>query len=151
MRIRELPWQRQGDCWQPFFIRENFLAIAAVAYAGFLQHGRGLVVCDVELPTHAPVDWSRDLLDHQILFQPLPQALDLLRQLDADEETCIALSAALADYEPEQEIMLWLRGNGDVQVMRLKNLAIAPVEAYAQLGQRWDEFQIGIPFERRVP
>lgn len=151
MRIRELPWQRQGDYWQPFFIRENFLAIAAVAHAGFLQHGRGLVVCHVELPMHVPVDWSRDLLDHQICFQPLPQALDLLSQLDMDEEACIALSAALADYEPEREIMLWLRGNGDVQVMQLKNLAIAPAQAYAQLGQRWEEFQIGSSFERRVP
>ncbi|MBD2157689.1 hypothetical protein [Leptolyngbya sp. FACHB-16] len=151
MRIRELSWQRQGDYWQPLFIRENFLAIAAVAYAGFLQHGRGMVTCDVELPTHAPVDWSRDLLDHQICFQPLPYALELLSQLEVDEETCITLSAALADYEPEQEIMLWLRGNGDVQVMQLKNLAIAPVEAYTQLRQRWDEFQIGVSFERRVP
>jgi hypothetical protein len=150
MRIREVTWQSQGDYWQPLFIRENFLAIAAVAYAGFLQHGRGMVACNVELPTYAPVDWSRDLLDHQICFQPLPQALDLLSQLTVSEETCIALSVALADYEPEQEIMLWLRGNGDVQVMQLKNLAIAPAEAYAQLGQRWDEFQIDVSLQRRV-
>lgn len=151
MRIRELSWQRQEDYWQPLFIRENFLAIAAVAHAGFLQHGRGLVVGDVELPVHAPVDWSRDILDHQICFQPLPQALGYLSQLKLDTETCLTLSAALADYDPEQEIMLGLRGRGEVQIMQLRNLAIAPAEAYAQLGQRWDEFQIGVSFQRRVP
>jgi len=140
MRTQDIPWQKQGNHWQALFIRENFLAIAATAWAGMLRHGRGLVVCEVTLSDLATVNWHWEQVPHRLIFKPLPEAFDYLARLDLPEAEQRTLQLALTDYCPEQEILLELQGQGETLVLALQNLAIAPADAYAQWHQRWDEF-----------
>lgn len=145
------PGQRQGGDWQPLFIREHLMAIAPMAWSGFLRHGQGMLVCTVEFPAGTVVDWSLDTVDYRMRFMPIPEAIEQLQVLRLDRQEQAELAAALTHYYPRREIILWLSGYGETQVLRLKNLAIAPADAYAQLNRRWDEFQFKRPSEPRMP
>jgi len=149
MQIRDIPWQKQGDNWPAFFIREHFLAIAATAWAGFLQHGRGLVIGEVTLPSQGWVDWRQQAVAYRLAFLPLPEALDYLKQTNLPsnwpDEEYQSLRLKLAEYCAEGEIFLGLQGQGETLVLQLQNLAIAPRAAYAQFCQRREEFPCG-PF-----
>lgn len=141
MQIKDTPWQGHGGYWQPLFIRENMMAIAYAAWSGYLQHGRGMVVCDIDLPA-ASVNWGFDSVDYQIAFMPMPEAVPHIQQLELATLEQHRLNTTLACYNPECEVILLLNCQGRIEVNVLQNLAIAPADCYAQVCQRWDEFQL---------
>ena len=142
MRFKDAVWQGHFGYWQPLFIHENLLAIGHAAWEGWLQHGRGLVSCDVNLPATGALDWGADVADYHLQFLPTVAAIAQVQRLELQTEECAALEQMLATYSPTDAIVLLLTGSGQVQINCLRNLAIAPADCYAQMRQRWQEFQL---------
>ena len=143
MRFKDATWQGHFGYWQPLFIHEHLLAIGHAAWQGFLQHGRGLVVCDVDLPIGSELDWRADIANYRLQFLPFTAALAQQAQgLALQTEEQAALKQTLETYQPNQDIALLLSGNGQRQISWLRNLAIAPEECYAQVQHRWQEFHL---------
>jgi len=58
-------WQRTDVPWQARFIHGNSLVLGYAAWNGYLQQGRGLLVCDAIDQILPPINWST------IAFTPL--------------------------------------------------------------------------------
>lgn len=141
MRVQDSIWQGSFGYWQTLFIQQNMLAIGYTAWQGFLSLGRGMVVCDVELANVTSVDWSVDAVSHQLQFFSRSQVADHLQKLNLDCATLTQVEQTLTRYDPSQEIILLITGNGQININFLQHLAILPADCYAQVNHRWAEFQ----------
>jgi hypothetical protein len=99
------------------YIKDNWLQIAAAAWAGYQSEGRGVTVVDC-LKTF-PVATG---LGHAIRYIPLRHVPH-----DADYERHMA-----ADYDPEIEVVVTLVQASSEDTYRLANPRLAPPAAYAQ-------------------
>lgn len=141
MRIQDSVWQGYFGYWQNVFIHQNLLQIGYIAWNGFLTIGRGLVICDVDIPSNEPVNWQIDTVPYAAQFIAQPQADAYLQRLELDPAVIFNLTQIIATYDPTQEICILLTGNGQVDVNLLRHLAITPSECYEQVHHRWAEFQ----------
>ncbi|MEG3894207.1 MULTISPECIES: hypothetical protein [unclassified Microcoleus] len=140
MRPENSIWQGNFGYWQHGFIHTNLLMIGYTGWKGFQSFGRGVVVCDVDTKViHSTV----------IHFEPIPFAIQFipsnlmgfyLRSLSLDSSTISSVQAAVATYNPEQDILLVLKVNRQIEVNLLRKMAIAPADCYEQVCRRWDEF-----------
>lgn len=48
MKLKDSDWQGNFGYWQKSFIHANLMMIGYSAWQGFLQNGRGVLVCDVD-------------------------------------------------------------------------------------------------------
>lgn len=142
MRIQDSIWQGSFGCWQTPFIHQNLLAIGYAAWNGFLTIGRGIVVCHVDVCDNALVNWSIDPVQYDLQFIAQLQVVAYLERLELEPNAISKLLQVVATYNPSQAIVVLLTGNGQIEINLLQNLAIAPAECYAQVRQRWDEFQL---------
>jgi len=158
LKIADQIWQEQFSCWQSRFIHQNFLLIGYRAWQGYLEAGAGIVVCNL-LETIPPNwDWKMNSIPFNLTFVPATEATKYCQTIGL--RPCLAnalpkearsvlqsaierssLAEPIADYEPNQEIILLLRGNGELSVNRLQNLRVAPAACYEQVQRRWAEFQ----------
>ncbi|MCW6052457.1 hypothetical protein QUB60_12410 [Microcoleus sp. A2-C5] len=136
--------KRQGSFsyWQNKFIHQNMLTIGYTAWNGFLTLGRGMTVCDVDLPVNAPVNWQTDTIPHYLQFITELSVTDYLRRLELEPCAISNLLQIIATYNPTQEIIILLTGDGQIEIDLLQRLAIPPVDCYDQVRQRWGEFQL---------
>jgi hypothetical protein len=136
-----------GPCcsnpWQSLFISQNLLPIGYTAWHGFSMCGLGLVSCHVDLPI-TPVDWRMDVVPYHLEFIPESQVDAFLQRLGLDLFTIREVLQTVRTYNPNQEVVLFLTGGGQIEIDWLKNLAISPRSCYQQVRQRWAEFQVGV-------
>lgn len=149
MRIEDNKLQGSFDYWQNRFIHQNMLTIGYTAWNGFLTVGLGMVVCDVVLPVNTPVDWQADTVPHHLQFITELSVTDYLQPLELEPSSLSHLRQIIATYNPTQEILILLTGDGQIEIDLLQRLAIPPAACYQQVRQRWEEFQLCKTTQRR--
>lgn len=100
-----------------------------------------MVVCDVVDIVPPFIDWGIDTVDFDQRFVPQGQVAAYLQSLDLEKAAINALLKAIATYDPTEAIVVLVVGNGAVDINLLHHLAISPADCYAQVQQRWAEFQ----------
>lgn len=149
MRMRNELWQGYFGYWQNRFIQHNILTIGYTAWNGYVNVGKGVVVCDVVDTIPPSIDWSVDIVTFNLAFVPQAQLTLYLQALEVDKDAMTALHKAIATYDPTQAIVILIVGNGAVDINLLQDLAISPAECYEQVQQRWVEFQSDLNTHRR--
>lgn len=148
MRIQDSVWQGSFGYWQNLFIHQHILMIGYTAWNGFLTVGRGMVICDVDLPIAMPVNWTVDTVPHQLQFMAQSQIVDTLQQLELEPDTIFNVLQIVAKCDPAKEIIILITGSGQIDINFLQDLAIMPADCYEQIHHRWDEFQLGMTTQR---
>ena len=148
MRIGNELWQGYFGYWQNRFIHHNILTIGYTAWNGYMNVGKGMVVCDIIDAIPPSIDWSVDTVAFNRTFVPQGQVASYLQKLEPEKDALTALHKAIATYEPTQAIVIVIVGNGTVDINLLQNLGISPAECYRQVQQRWLEFQPDLTTQR---
>jgi hypothetical protein len=148
MRLKDSVWQGNFGYWQTGYIHTNLLMIGYLAWSGFLQFGRGFVVCTVDEAAIATNTTPLTLSPFTAQFIPAAQLSTVLSlasmtgTLPACEPTEIpVLQKQANDYDPNRDVMILLIANGRMEASLLHNLAIAPQDCHQQVRDRWEEFQ----------
>ncbi|MDJ0615901.1 MAG: hypothetical protein QNJ63_03970 [Calothrix sp. MO_192.B10] len=149
MRIGNELWQGYFGYWQNQFILHNILTIGYTAWNGYMNVGKGMVVCDVVDAIPTSIDWSVDTVTFNRAFVPQGQVSSYLQTLELEKDAITALHKAIATYEPTQAMVILILGNGTVDINLLQNLGISPAECYKQVQQRWVEFQPDLTTQSR--
>ncbi len=142
-------WQGYFGYWQNRFINYNILTIGYTAWNGYINAGKGMVVCDVVDAIPPFIDWNVDTVTFNRAFVPQGQVTSYLQTVELEKDAVTALHKAIATYEPTQAIVILIVGNGTVDINLLQNLGISPPECYQQVQQRWVEFQPDLTTQRR--
>jgi hypothetical protein len=145
MRPKSEVWQGCLGYWQNLFIRENLLPLGHTAWQGFTTQGRGMVVCNVAVDHVGSVDWSNDTLEYTVWFVPLSDVEAYLQILNLEASSIEYLINTAQTYDPIQQILLSINGNGQTDINLLSHLAISPSDCYQQMRLRWAEFQLEVP------
>ncbi len=145
MRMRNEVWQGSFGYWQNQFIHHNILSIGHLAWSGHTNQGRGMVVCQVIDVIPSFIDWSVDAVTFDQTFVSQGQVARYLQALELTQDVAPALLKAIATYDPTKTIVVLVMGNGEVDINLLQDLAIEPADCYAQVQQRWSEFQPNFP------
>lgn len=147
MKTNDSVWQGHFSYWQNLFIHQNVLAIGYTAWKGYLDAGRGMVVCEVVDAVPSYINWSIDTVIFNQAFISQALAADCLRGLEL-KEAVNPLLDAITTYDPTQAIVVLVIGNGAVDINLLQHLAIPPADCYEQVQRRWAEFQLGLQPKR---
>ncbi|MBD1915390.1 MULTISPECIES: hypothetical protein [Cyanophyceae] len=132
VRVDISVWQGCSD-WQPLFIREYWLPMGHIAWQGFLQQGRGLVLCEVHAST-ATVDWSCTAVPYTARFVAAGAWAACCHDLSLLADQSPAVAEAIATYNPAQDAILLLIGDSHPYVSCLKGWAVPPPECSRQMG-----------------
>ncbi|MEM6611391.1 MAG: hypothetical protein AAF652_03890 [Cyanobacteria bacterium P01_C01_bin.72] len=135
-------WQNSFSNWQPLFIRENLLPLGHTAWQGFLTQGRGMVICGLAIQDIFSVNWRFDLVEYTSQFMPESKVAAYLQLLNLESRAMSTASFAIANYNPEIELLLLINQNGRIEINLLQNMAVSPPECYQQVEQRQSEFQL---------
>lgn len=138
MRIRNELWQGCFGYWQNQFIHHHVLVLGHTAWLGYLNAGRGLVVCKLLEAVPSSIDWETETVAFNCDYLPQAQVAAYL-QAELNEAAVAALLAALTAYEPTRDMVLAV-GNGALDINLLQRMAIPPADCYAQVQRRWAEF-----------
>ena len=132
--------QRQGSFgyWQNLFMHPNMLTIGYTAWKGFLTAGLGMVVCDVNLPVNTPVNSQVDTVPPHWQFLTELSVTDYLQRRSIEPAAISNLLQIIATYNPTQEIIILLTGDGQIEIDLLQRLAITLAVCYEQVHQCWD-------------
>ncbi|MGP1385001.1 MAG: hypothetical protein ACTS2F_15670 [Thainema sp.] len=149
MRSQNEVWQGCSGYWQNQFIHQNMLSIGYAAWRGYVEAGRGIVVCQVLDPISTLIDWQIDNVAFDLVFVPQTQVAAYLYRLELEAEVVAALSTEIATYDPTQAVIVLVAGNGTIDINLLQQLKLSPAECYAQVQHRWPEFQPNLMIERR--
>lgn len=149
MRLRNELWQGCFGYWQNRFIHHNILILGYTAWIGYLNQGRGMVVCEVVDAIPPSIDWSVDTVIFNRTFIPQAQVARYLEALELENKVDTALLNAIATYDPTEAIVVLVIGSGAVDINLLQHLAIAPADCYQQVQRRWAEFQPDLTTQRR--
>jgi len=141
MRPENSVWQGNFGYWQQGFIHTNLLVIGYTGWKGFESFGRGVVVCDVDTKVLGSTITSLESIPFTIQFIPLNLMGFYLRSLSVDSLTIPSILAAIAKYNPEQDILLVLKVDRQIEVNLLRKLAVSPADCYEQVCRRWEEFK----------
>ncbi len=139
MRVKDTVWQGCFGDWQPLFIHEYWLPLGQVAWQGFLQQGRGIVVCEV-YGVSAAVDWSCTPVAYAARFVAQSQLAHCGIDLALEAEQGRVVDAAVATYDPAQDAILLLLADSRPYITCLKGWAVPPPECFRQMGNRQGEF-----------
>jgi hypothetical protein len=142
MRLPVDIWQGCSGDWQPAFIRENLLPLGHAAWQGYLNQGRGLVVCDVEVVEATSVNWSGDVVQYQARYLSAAAVPNYLKGQGLQAGDRDRLMATVQTYRPERELIVAIAGEGPIEINWLRNLAISPPDCYRQVCNRWEEFAL---------
>lgn len=142
MGLRDYVWQGCAGNWPPLFLRENYLFLGYTAWQGFCQQGRGVVICEVSLDQVAAVDWDRTAVDYSVRFITQAETQASLQSLNLQTSLIEVVASTAATYDPQQAMVLLLRGDGQTTLSLLQNMAASPPECYRQVRDRWAEFAL---------
>lgn len=141
MRAQDTVWQGCFGDWQPLFIREYWLPLGHLAWQGFLKHGHGMVVCEIQGVT-ATVDWSCTAVPYTAHFVPQAQLATCWQDLNLAPDQRPAVENAVATYDPARDAVLLLLGDSQPYISCLKGWTVPPPECSRQMGSRQAEFAV---------
>jgi hypothetical protein len=142
MHIADNLWQGNSVYWQDLFVHHHIVPIGHTAWQGFLNHGLGMVTCSVDLSPNQSINWHTDIVPYYLEFIPQQEIREYLSRLEFSLDTINYLEQNITNYNPRQEVIILISGNGQINLNRLQNLKISPVQCYQQLEARWSEFQV---------
>ncbi|MGF1604495.1 MAG: hypothetical protein ACFCU8_21295 [Thermosynechococcaceae cyanobacterium] len=140
MRMQSSVWQGNFGYWQSQFIHQHILMIGYTAWNGYLNVGRGLVVCEVVDVIPPSIDWGMDTVAFDQVFIPQAEVKSYLHAYELEREAVNALLSEISTYNPTQAVAIAILGNGAVHINLLQRLKIAPRDCYRQVQRRWSEF-----------
>lgn len=140
MRPENSVWRGNFGYWQNSFIHTHLLVIGYFAWNGFVQSGRGLVVCNVAAKTADHRTTHLDIVPFTSQFIPEPQVANYLQTEGLERDAIALILKTIQHYDPQRELILFLTANDQPEVNLLQNLAITPPQCYEQVCKRWDEF-----------
>jgi hypothetical protein len=62
--------------------------------------------------------------------------------MQLNQSAVAAILNTTATYNPEQEILVVVTGNGEIDLNLLQDLKMLPLDCYRQIERRWAEFQL---------
>ena len=142
-------WQGFSGYWQDRFIRENLLPLGHAAWQGYLAQGRGLVVCDVAVVKALSVDWRSDVVKYEARYISSIEMPDYLKVRGLETDDVDRLMDTVQTYCPNKELLVAITHGESVEIDWLHNLAISPPDCYQQIRNRWVEFNLEAPSDRR--
>lgn len=149
MQTRDSVWQGDVGYWQNRFIDQNILTIGYTAWNGYLNQGRGMVVCHVLDGVSPSIDWHIDTVTFNQAFMPQAHVKNCFQVLQLENDAVTALLRAIITYDPTQAIVVLVIGNGATDMNLLQQLKISPADCYKQVQQHWADFQPDLITQRR--
>jgi len=141
MKLKDSDWQGNFGYWQKSFIHNNLMTIGYSAWQGFLQHGRGVVVCDVDRTAIAPSNTGLEVTQFKSQFIAEQELISSIQAFSLDRELIAVLVQAVGNYVPDKEVVLLMKMEQHLEINLFQNLKIFPPDCYAQVSRRWEEFQ----------
>jgi hypothetical protein len=87
------------------------------------------------------MDWKTDSVAFNLSYIPAKDVTAYCQIIALPKDAMTVLESAIEEYNPTQEIILLLTGNGELDVNWLQNLRVAPAACYEQVQRCWAEFQ----------
>ncbi len=141
MKFQDSYWQGNFGYWQKSFIHSNLMMIGYSAWQGFLQNGRGVLVCEVDRQAIAPSNSGLEVNQFKSKFIAAPTLISSIQSISKDQDLVTVLTQAVQTYIPEQEIILLIKMEEHIEINLFQNLKIFPPDCYTQVSRRWEEFQ----------
>lgn len=141
MKLKDSDWQGNFDYWQKSFIHANLMMIGHSAWQGFLQHGRGVVVCDIDRSAIAPSNTGLEVTPFKTKFIAEQELISSIQAFSLDQELITVLVQAVGNYAPNKEIVLLMKMEQHLEINLFQNLKIFPPDCHKQVSRRWEEFQ----------
>lgn len=141
MRSSNDAWQGCCNDWQNDFIKQNLLLLGYAAWQGYLNDGRGVLICKVTDEIPAWIDWQVEQVRFTQQFISQGQLSSDLRESELEQAAIDCLHQSIPTYDPTREILILIQGNGAVEINLLQP-KIVPPSSYEQVQQRWAEFQL---------
>jgi hypothetical protein len=117
------------------------MMIGYSAWQGFLQHGRGVVVCDIDRSAIAPSNTGLEVTQFKSQFIAEQELISSIQAFSLDQELITILVQAVGNYAPNKEIVLLMKMEQHLEINLFQNLKIFPPDCYEQVSCRWEEFQ----------
>ena len=95
MKLKDSDWQGNFGYWQKSFIHNNLMMIGYSAWQGFLQHGRGVVVCDVDRTAIAPSNTGLEVTQFKSQFIAEQELISSIQAFSLDQELITVLVQAV--------------------------------------------------------
>jgi hypothetical protein len=149
MRIPNDIWQGCSGYWQNRFIHHHMLILGSTAWIGYINEGRGMVICEVVDAIAPTIDWMVDTVSFDQQYIPQGQIGQYQQALKLENDAITALLGAIATYDPTQAMAIAIIGNGAIEINLLHHLKISPRDCYNQVQRRWAEFQLDSNTPRR--
>lgn len=141
MKLKDSDWQGNFGYWQKSFIHSNLMMIGYFAWQGFIQNGRGVLICDVDRKSIDPCNTGLEVTPFIAKFIAEQELIKSIQAFSLDQDLITVLVNAVSNYAPTQEIVLLMNLNQNLEINLLQNLKIFPPDCYAQVSRRWEEFQ----------
>ncbi|TYQ30164.1 hypothetical protein [Pseudanabaena sp. UWO310] len=141
MKLKDSDWQGNFGYWQKSFIHANLMMIGYAAWQGFLQHGRGVVFCDVDRNAIAPSNTGLEVTQFKSQFVAEQELISSIQAFSLDQELIAILVQAVGNYAPDKEIVLLMKMEQQLEINLFQNLKIFPPDCFEQVNRRWEEFQ----------
>lgn len=141
MKLKDSDWQGNFGYWQKSFIHANLMMIGYAAWQGFLQHGRGVVVCDIDRKAIDPSNIGLEVIPFKTQFIAEQELITSIQAYSLDQDLITVLVHAVGSYAPAQEIVLLMKMEQQIEINLFQNLKIFPPDCYEQVRRRWEEFQ----------
>lgn len=142
----------------------NFLLIGYTAWKGFIESGRGCVVCylyEVGLSPSASakkfsflfpsimgrsksIQNEENLLPGDITnihFVTKANLKAYLNEWISGKDAIRHILEEVDTYNPETDLLVLIKIGSQIEVNVLPNLAISPYESYKQVCDKWDDFR----------
>ncbi|PPS40401.1 hypothetical protein [Chroococcidiopsis sp. TS-821] len=140
MRPRNELWQGCSGYWQNYFIEQNLLLLGYAAWNGYLNRGRGILICEVTDVIPAAIDWQVERVGFSQQFVPQGQIASYLQETELEQAVIQRLVQTIATYDFNREMVILIRSSGTIDINLLQP-KIAPLSCYEQVKHRWAEFQ----------
>lgn len=141
MKLKDSDWQGNFGYWQKSFIHNHLMMIGYAAWQGFLQHGRGVVVCNIDRQAIAPSNTGLEVTQFKSQFIAEQELITSIQAFSLDQDLISVLVQTVGNYVPDREIVLLMKMEEHLEINLFQNLKIFPPDCYSQVIRRWEEFQ----------
>lgn len=140
-RLNDL-WQGSSNYWQDRFIQDNFLRLGYTAWAGYLNSGRGVVICEVATAIASAMDYQIDALNFHQEYLPQMQVEPKSQVFNLASDQVSILLAAIASYDPTEAMIIAIIDRDGTEIHLVQQTKVFPRDCYHQVQRRWAEFQL---------
>jgi hypothetical protein len=125
---------------------QNFLWMGYYAWQGYLNGDRGAIVIssDVDWLDDSDYVWTGSAAPKlNFRYIPQPQLAWYLQEWLVPANSIDSILAAVANYQPETELVFALQSGTTVDIGWCQRLKTSPPDCYQQVCRRWSEFTLG--------